>query len=105
MASCCCVQVPRATIDFIGYSVRSPRWRYTEWLAFDGALLHGDFSRRVASELYDHLGDDGSAHDWDRFELENVAADPANAAVVSAHRRLLLEGFAPPSDALLPQLF
>ena len=36
-------QVPRAEIDFIGYSMRTARYRYTEWLHFDGAILHGDF--------------------------------------------------------------
>ena len=38
-----CFKVPRATIDFIGYSVRSARWRYTEWVGHhvfaDRALL------------------------------------------------------------------
>jgi len=98
------LQVPRATIDFIGYSVRSARWRYTEWLGFNGTLLHGDFNRVVGTELYDHAGDDGSDHKWDDFENENVAADPANAGVVVAHRKLLLKGFAPPAPELLPVL-
>ena len=91
-----CFQVPSNQIDFIGYSVRTTRWRYTEWLRFNGTLLHGDFGQRVANELYDHAGDTGSAHDWDAFENENVAADPANADTVAELRALLMEGFRPP---------
>ena len=49
-----CFKVARTEIDFIGYSVRSAQWRYTEWLHFDGVKLHGDFGRKVAHELYDH---------------------------------------------------
>ena len=97
-----CFRVPRSQIDFIGYSVRNERWRYTEWLHFDGTLLHGDFNRRVARELYDHAGDDGGDHDFDAFENENVAEDPANADVVSQLRDLLMQGF--PYVAGLPFL-
>ena len=43
-------------------SVRAPEWRYTEWLRFDGTLLHGDFAHVVGRELYDHRGDDGGKH-------------------------------------------
>jgi hypothetical protein len=43
-----CFLVPREQISFIGYSMRTPRWRYTEWLHFNGTILHGDFNRRVA---------------------------------------------------------
>lgn len=51
--------------DFIGYSVRTSQWRYTEWLRFNGTRLHGDFTQVVGRELYDHRGDDGGAHSWD----------------------------------------
>ena len=50
---------------------------------------------RVAHELYSHEGDDGAHHDFDAFELVNVADMPANAAVVSQHHELLLQGFKP----------
>ncbi|HTI49384.1 MAG TPA: sulfatase [Planctomycetaceae bacterium] len=48
---------------FFGYSLRTPRWRYTEW-------AEGEKGR----ELYDH--------DADPRELTNLAADPAQAATV-----------------------
>lgn len=53
-----------------GHSVRTPRWRYTEW----------DFGSK-GRELYDH--------DADPQELHNLAADPASAKVVSEMQALL----------------
>ena len=50
---------------------------------------------RVARELYSHEGDDGAHHDFDAFELANVAEAPANAEVVREHHALLLQGFGP----------
>ena len=50
-----------------GYSVRTDRWRYTEWRTIaDGSVM--------ARELYDH--------DSDAKETRNVAAVPANREVV-----------------------
>ena len=65
----------------MGYSVRVEAWRATFWLWWDGTRLVGDFARGpVATELYSHTGDQGSA-DFDAWENENVA--PQNPGVVS----------------------
>jgi iduronate 2-sulfatase len=53
-----------------GYSVRTERWRYTEW-------EHG----KAGAELYDH--------DRDPNELTNLAADPKYTNVVAELRVLL----------------
>ncbi|MEI8229448.1 MAG: iduronate-2-sulfatase, partial [Planctomycetota bacterium] len=55
--------------QFFGYSLRTPRWRYTEW----------DEGR----ELYDH--------DADPSELTNLAEVPAHANVVADLSRQLAQ--------------
>lgn len=65
-------QVRRGRGDgtFMGYSVRTERWRYTEW----------DEGRRGA-ELYDYASDPAERH--------NLAKDPRYARRVAAMQRLL----------------
>ncbi len=55
---------------FPGHSVRTERWRYTEW---DGGAK--------GTELYDHAADPG--------EQRNLAADPAQAAVLQELKALV----------------
>ena len=55
---------------FPGHSIRTERWRYTEWA-----------SGEKGSELYDHTTDPG--------ELHNLAADPAQAATIAELKTLL----------------
>ena len=47
-----------------GYSIRTDRWRYTEWL-----------EGRAGRELYDHASDSGEVH--------NLANDPKQAGIVA----------------------
>jgi uncharacterized sulfatase len=64
-------QLQRPKLD--GRSVRTDRWRYTEW-GGDGA---------ASVELYDH--------DADPREHTNLAKDPAYADTIAGLRRLLGE--------------
>jgi uncharacterized sulfatase len=61
-------------VEYLGRSVRTARWRYTEW----------DEGRR-GLELYDHQTDPG--------ELQNLAEDPRHARVQGELRRLLRAGW------------
>ena len=57
---------------FYGYSLRTPRWRYTEWA-----------EGKLGRELYDH--------DADPRELTNLAADPIHAKTISRLSKQLHE--------------
>ena len=71
---------------FYGYSLRTPRWRYTEW-----------DEGREGRELYDHDADPG--------ELKNLAEDPALATTVaelSTQLRDAVKTTLPPSGEIPP---
>ena len=42
---------------YMGYSIRTSSWRYTEWAAWDGALLKPRWNVSAGVELYDHAAD------------------------------------------------
>ena len=59
--------------DFMGFSVRSADFRWTEWFRYDkeaGAPMWDKDS--AAAELYDHRGDLGDGRSFDDFENENL---------------------------------
>jgi arylsulfatase A-like enzyme len=71
-------QFPRAGGSVMGRSIRTDRYRYTEWRRVkDDELL--------AAELYDHESDSA--------ENLNVAGEPANAAVVKRLSAMLKAGW------------
>jgi uncharacterized sulfatase len=57
----------------MGRSVRTERWRYTEW-----------DEGRAGSELYDH--------DSDPKEMNNLAQDPQHGGIVKEMQALLRTG-------------
>lgn len=56
-------------IEIMGYSVRTNRFRYTEWVLFNNTICKPKWHHVVAQELYDHK--------YDPFEVHNLY----NAAV------------------------
>ena len=88
----------------MGYSVRTPRWRYTLWVHYTrgggvGATDHRPrWEREIAEELYDHASDyalHAAGNDFDADEATNLAPGPDGyvgerpAAVDDATRREL----------------
>ncbi len=49
-------------IRYMGYSVRSVRYRYTMWVGFDHENIEADWNNVVAEELYDHNADPGEIY-------------------------------------------
>lgn len=64
-----------ADIRIMGYSMRTPRHRYTEWVAFDPAQYLANWTHVYARELY--------LHDVDVHEDENVAYVSKYAGLVN----------------------
>ena len=56
-------------IHIMGYSIRTGRFRYTEWVSFNNTICKPEWHNVVAQELYDHK--------YDPFEVYNLY----NAAV------------------------
>ena len=74
--------------DGMGYSMRTDRYRYTEWLVKETGFR--------ARELYDHQ--------TDPEENSNIANDPANLSLVNGLTGMLHEGWRaslPPTDSLI----
>ena len=75
----------------MGYKLRTDDWAYIAWVGFDwgvGADTQGKASVPTwdavyARELYSHVGDVGDLASGEKYEYENVADDPGNAAVVA----------------------
>merc|ERR1712039_609658 len=61
---------------YMGYSVRTPSWRYTEWVKFDNKTGIADFSKLYGRELYAEEVGENCRFDQDHV---NVVTDPSNA--------------------------
>lgn len=44
-------------INIMGYSIRTSRYRYTEWVHFNHTSFLANWTNVVSTELYDHLID------------------------------------------------
>ena len=59
-------------ISHLGYSIRTERWRYTEWREYFAANNSADWNRTAVDvQLFDHSGDNGT--NPDTSETRNLA--------------------------------
>ena len=88
-----CLFVERTAFFSMGVSLRSARWRYTEWAVWNKTAAQPAWELPlVGAELYDHLGDDGSSFDGD-YEVVNLAEDAAHAGVRAVLSAALREAY------------
>jgi hypothetical protein len=83
-----CLDVERTDFTWMGYTMRTERWRYTEWVKWNGTALApiwGDDALH-SRELYDHAEDTGEWTDPNvNLENVNLAFGPgANATLIAA---------------------
>lgn len=77
-----CTMVPRHRLQYMGYSVRTPGYRYSEWRRWDGGRLEAKWDDDAAGvELYRHGEAVGSPVDFDATENQNLAGHPSMAGV------------------------
>lgn len=85
-----CTVTPRSLLGWMGYSIRTKDWRFTAWVAWNGAALTGEWNNINSTELYNHSADQGvGISAFDDFENVNVAAaNPEVAATLLAQLAL-----------------
>ena len=67
--------------EAMGYSMRTDRYRYTEWIEYESWKRQGKGGNIIARELYDHANDPR--------EMQNIAGNPEVAdQVAKLHRQL-----------------
>jgi hypothetical protein len=102
--------VPKYNFSYMGYSIRTTEWRYTEYAQWDGPNLKPIWmadptAPNALVELYDHRADSGSgANMWNDFENENLASSMADVVRALSAR---VRGFFPSSKKqllLLPEV-
>ena len=74
-----------ANIRFMGYTIRTDDYRYTEWLSYSPANFTANWSDVKARELYCYADDPN--------EDVNVAGDPRLQSLVNSAAKLLRKGW------------
>jgi len=93
-----CLEVERTDFTWMGYTMRTDRYRYTEWVAWNGSDLAPIWSDLKASELYDHKNDTGAWTNADKYENVNLVA-ATDKDVVAALSKQLHAAFGFPDSA------
>ncbi|KFM76084.1 Iduronate 2-sulfatase, partial [Stegodyphus mimosarum] len=75
----------REHIRFMGYSVRTAHFRYTEWVRFDARNFKPDWPVIISRELYDYR--------HDPFEINNLCDEDNYANTVIELSRMIKKGW------------
>ena len=87
-----CLEVERTDFTWMGYTMRTDRYRYTEWVGWNGSTLQPIWDALKAAELYDHLNDTGAWTDADKFENVNLVHS-ANTSLIASLSKQLHQAF------------
>lgn len=89
-----CLEVERTDFTWMGYTMRTDRYRYTEWVGWNGTTLTPVWSQLKAAELYDHQEDTGAWTNADKYENVNLVATADKSVVAQLSKQLhALNGF------------
>jgi len=83
-----CLEVERTDFTWMGYTMRTARWRYTEWVGWNGTSLTPLWGQLKAAELYDHQLDVGAWTDADKYENVNLVTTTPKAVVQALSKQL-----------------
>ncbi|KAG1714664.1 Iduronate 2-sulfatase [Nymphon striatum] len=72
-------------VHYMGYSIRTKRFRYTEWVSYDSKLFKANWNEVVSRELYDH--------GVDPLEDENRISEPLYGKYIKKLSKLLRKGW------------
>lgn len=91
-----CEFTDKVDIPWMGFSMRTAQFRYTEWAKWDGATQRADWQVLAGKELYSHTDVDNN--DFDATENRNLVHEPGRApdvAQLSAQLHALVKGQEP----------
>ena len=80
----------RSKFKVMGYSVRTPNWRYTEWRLWNKERLTGEWNKSpVGVELYDHRKENPFPTDFDAGENINLISQFKDSETVKKLSEML----------------
>lgn len=92
-----CLGTGRAKFNYIGYTVRTKDWRFTEWRLWNSTALSANWNTTgyLGNELYDHRGVIPGGDNLFESEQHNIYNDYAGTSYVTTLRDLLYSNFDP----------
>ena len=90
-----CADTPKEHIGYMGFTIRTSAWRFTQWVRWDGDRLQPDWAKVNASELYSYECNTVSCdNDFDAHDNVNVVADPNHSSTIASLQSRLQRHYA-----------